>query len=435
MFDYQKEIFEKNPTVKYKIIPKGRRVGLTTGAGKYLVSRLLKGVSPLLWVDTVYSNIDRYYERIFFPELKKLDPRIKVKWQQQKKQLTINGNFLDFRSADRPENLEGFGYKIIFLNEAGIILKNRYLFENAIMPMLLDYPDSQLIAAGTPKGKKGRNGQKHKFYELYEIAKTGNKRYWTQTYTTYSNPNLDKFEIETMRNEMSDLLARQELLGEFVEAITNRWIYSLDNEKYQHKVFTTELQYDRSLPVYLSFDFNKNPVTCLAVQRPRSKQYNGDAIRWIKEFRANSITIDSLCNRIDSCFIGTTEQQRKYGPVNYYVTGDASGLHSDDPLHGKFVTYYQTIRRKLRVPDGRFRVPKVNPKVAASREQTCSIIERHPDFLIDKVQCPYLYDDMMYVEADETGGINKKKDARMAHLLDCGRYDLSTYEKRYWRDI
>ena len=54
----------------------------------------------------------------------------------------------------------------IFLNEAGIILKNNYLYTNTILPMLMDYPDSQLIAAGVPKGKIKKDGTEHIFYTL-----------------------------------------------------------------------------------------------------------------------------------------------------------------------------------------------------------------------------------------------------------------------------
>jgi hypothetical protein len=34
-----------------------------------------------------------------------------------------NGSVIDFGSAERPENLEGFSYDFVVLNEAGIILK------------------------------------------------------------------------------------------------------------------------------------------------------------------------------------------------------------------------------------------------------------------------------------------------------------------------
>ena len=60
---------------------------------------------------------------------------------------------MDFRSADKPENIEGFGYALIILNEAGIILKNRRLWEETIRPMAMDYK-AKVIIGGTPKGKR-----------------------------------------------------------------------------------------------------------------------------------------------------------------------------------------------------------------------------------------------------------------------------------------
>ena len=74
---------------------------------------------------------------------------------------------LDLRSADRPENLEGFGYHLIIINEAGIVLKNRNLWQESILPMTLDYK-AEVIIGGTPKGKKTKNTEKHLFFELFE---------------------------------------------------------------------------------------------------------------------------------------------------------------------------------------------------------------------------------------------------------------------------
>ena len=33
---------------------------------------MLEGVSPILWVDTIYGNIERYVERYFLPVLNDL---------------------------------------------------------------------------------------------------------------------------------------------------------------------------------------------------------------------------------------------------------------------------------------------------------------------------------------------------------------------------
>lgn len=157
----QREIFFEQ-TAKYVIVPKGRRSGITLGGKNAFISYGLDHISPMLWVDTINGNIDRYFDRYFYPTLSQL-PKSLWNWNSQKRELRINDSIIDFRSADKPESIEGFGYKKIFLNEAGIILKDDYLYTNAILPMLLDFPDSQLIAAGVPKGMHKRDGTPHIF--------------------------------------------------------------------------------------------------------------------------------------------------------------------------------------------------------------------------------------------------------------------------------
>ena len=104
----------------------------------YSTEQLLENVSPSLWVDTVNGNIDRYVERNFYSVLKNIPPKY-WKRRQQKKILSIFDRKMDFRPADHQERIEGFSYKFIFLNEAGIILRDEYLFHNTIQPMKLDY--------------------------------------------------------------------------------------------------------------------------------------------------------------------------------------------------------------------------------------------------------------------------------------------------------
>ncbi len=202
----QKEIFLQDQD-KHKVIVKGRRFGLTKGAANYFILKMLEGASPLLWVDTIHSNIDRYVERYFIPVLRQL-PASLWQWRQQKKELRVLESVCDFRSADIPENIEGFGYKIIFLNEAGIILKDEYLWHNAIEPMILDYC-GKVIIGGTPKGC-------NLFYTLYLRAQERDD--WkAYHYTTYDNPYLQKEEIDRIVSEMPERVVRQEIYAKFLE--------------------------------------------------------------------------------------------------------------------------------------------------------------------------------------------------------------------------
>jgi hypothetical protein len=214
-----KMFFEIPFGVKYQIVTKGRRFGATRGAAHAFIEWALEG-KKLLWGDTIHSNIDRYFDRYFLPALKNTD--ITYNYQRQSKQLIIENGYIDFRSADRPENWEGFGYDVIFLNEAGIILKNKYLYTNAVLPMLMDSKTSLLIAAGVPKGKWDRNNDEYPFYSIYKSAKNKVPGYNLLEFSSYDNPLLPIEEIKELEKEiarMSPGMVEQEIHGHFVDGV------------------------------------------------------------------------------------------------------------------------------------------------------------------------------------------------------------------------
>ena len=131
---------------------------------------------------------------------------------------------LDLRSADRPENLEGFGYHLIIINEAGIVLKNRNLWQESILPMTLDYK-AEVIIGGTPKGKKTKNNEKHLFFELFEKGLSDTTgRYKSYNFSSYDNPLIDPIEIDEMVKETPSHLRDQEVFGKFVDVSQGRII-------------------------------------------------------------------------------------------------------------------------------------------------------------------------------------------------------------------
>ena len=202
---------------KFVIVTKGRRFGATKGAINACIEWCLEGLK-ILWGDSVNSNIDRYFERYMRPDLTK--NKIDYSYNKQSKQLTVSRGVIDFRSADRPENWEGFGYDKIVLNEAGIILKNKYLYSSAVLPMMLDNPESQLFALGVPKGKVARNGEEHPFYTLYKNAKNKVPGYSLYEYTSYDNPLLSKEDVALLEEEikrMNPAMVEQEIYGKFVD--------------------------------------------------------------------------------------------------------------------------------------------------------------------------------------------------------------------------
>lgn len=218
----QNEIFfEQFEDARFIAIPKGRRFGATKGAMNACLEWAIEG-QPILWGDTINSNIDRYFERYAKPELVKAGIPFNFNSQQKKLTFPFTDGFIDFRSADRPENWEGFGYKQIILNEAGIILKNDYLYTNAVLPMMMDFSGSRLFALGVPKGKKKKTGQDHKFYTIHLNAVSRRKGYITKTFSSYDNPLLNKTDIADLEEEirsMNPVMVQQEIYGQFVDEV------------------------------------------------------------------------------------------------------------------------------------------------------------------------------------------------------------------------
>ena len=210
-FPAQQAIFDS--PARYKIVVKGRRFGLTKGAANDFIKCALEGkFKKGLWVDVVNSNIDRYIERYFLPHLNKL-PKNMWDWKKQSKMITINDAYIDFRSAEHPETLEGFGYDKAFLNEAGIILKKEYLWNNAIQPMFWDYPNVKVVVGGTPKGGRSL------FEQLASRGKDSNQKlYQTFHYTSFDSPfdHIHKAIQEDMKS-MPERVIQQEIYAQFLE--------------------------------------------------------------------------------------------------------------------------------------------------------------------------------------------------------------------------
>lgn len=222
---------------------KGRRVGFTHGAANYVILNGLNNAHRILWGDTVQTNIDRYVERYFLPVLRKLDPKI-WNWNAQKKELTIKESLVDFRSAERPENWEGFGYHRIILNEAGIILKGdrgRYLWNNAVLPMSMDYQDCIIFFGGTPKGRTDKDGSDCLYYQMAQRPE-----YYHVNVPTDQNPFLN---AETVAEVIAELpegpIRDQEAFGQFVDAgsgiIKREWLRLDDTRLEGDKIIGVDL--------------------------------------------------------------------------------------------------------------------------------------------------------------------------------------------------
>lgn len=413
----QNELFE-GLTAKYNIIRKGRRFGFTHGLMLYCFEQLLLGNGPILWGDTINGNIDRYYQRFLLPVSQQLGKQY-FNWNSQKKEYRIiNGNcnspfdseasIMDFRSADIPENWEGFGYKIIVLNEAGIILKNEYLYKNAVLPMLLDFPDSKLIAGGVPKGKLIKNGSEHPFYTLSKRAQQGDSdsRYKEFVFTSYDSAVAEKEDIDALVEDLgghNHPIVRQEIYGEFVDVVDLPFLHAFSED-----LHVGECVYDEFSPLYLAWDFNKES-TCLLIQ------FDETSIRVLKEYHQKGIEL--ICDDI--------RMNYKYRSV--YINGDASG--GSETASNE--TFYEIVSTGMQIPiiSNSFRIPKANPRHKTSYNH-CNYVFNHSKITIDK-SCKGLIRDCRMVQIIQKKNDLEidKSDQTLTHHLDPLRYHINAEHK------
>ena len=189
-------------------------------------------------------------------------------------------------------------------------------------------------------------------------------------------------------------------------AVNNPFAYAFDELK--HVVSEQECEYNSGKYLQLSFDFNIDPITCVV----------GQDLNFIDEFRLEKSDIYELCDRIKA----------KYPKAVFIVTGDATGRASNALTKGN-LNYYTVIKQQLQLADTQMKQPSINPAVEDRRVLTNSMLQNEPIRI--SARCKYLIEDLKFVEVNEKGDIDKAKDKRRSHLLDCFGYYLNTFYKNY----
>lgn len=409
--EQQTEIFDYEGPARFHTIKKGRRFGFTYGAAIKSIEWCLQDEGPILWGDTVHGNLTRYVERYFLPKLKGIPHR----YRDDKKLLTIGEQNIDLRSAEHPENWEGFGYRRIILNEAGIILQDPYLYYNAVLPMMMDYPDAQLFAGGVPKGKLLKDGREHPFFTLDKLGMSDSPLHRSLSFSSYDNPFLSRDDIALMEKEiaaMSPEEVRQEIYGEFVDAVSGqRFAHKFDQIKHVKSCHQM-----KQLPTFVSVDFNVDPF-CAIFASIWEDQHGPHCWVWAEESIHNA-TVAEMAQRIKA---------RIVHPLLLEMTGDHGGVarrlgaKSSTTLFGDMSNILNLHDRQLTLP--------ANPPHLTSREDVNYALVHHPDLRIDP-SCTGLIRDLLTVEVMPDGKIKKSdrtKVAQQSDLLDAFRYLVNTY--------
>lgn len=371
----QLEVFFPAKPARFNAIAKGRRFGATRGAAHAAIEWALEG-KQILWGDTISANIKKYYERYFLPALK-ASKDVSYEWSERGQMLKVGAGFIDFRSADRPENWEGFGYHKIILNEAGIILKDRYLYTNAVLPMLMDFEGSELYALGVPKGKTLRDGTEHPFYTMYKQGESGTDNYRSLRYSSHDNPLLTTADIEELSKEISKMSKgeeQQEVFGFFIDHSSGFEFFTAFE---QSKHVVTE-PYRPELALHETLDFNAVPYFPLLVSQIWQEKGGRWRVHFLKEYcLAPPMSTTALA--CDAVTKDLTDGLWKGHNAGLFYYGDHTGKNRSTMATEEVRHNFDTVENKHKqwLVNGSDRVLRANPPHTKARDFINSCFAGH----------------------------------------------------------
>lgn len=392
--------------------------GGAAGGGKSYVS-----LATLITLAKLYPNSRSHVIRESLPTLKrttiptffKLCPKSFIRNYHQTDHIVTftNGSTLEFfpENFSQDKNLtrfDGLETNFFLIEEAQEVQKKT--FEKCKLRVgrhiIPNQPPRLILLTCNPS----QTWTKKEFHEP-AMSGTLKSSYFYKRALMSDNPDLPPEYVAAMEN-LDDVTRAVFVNGDWnVVDVERPFAYGFD----KFKTVKSKVEIEKSEPIILSFDFNVDPITAIAGQSFKDK------IRVIREFRLRNSDIYNLCSVIRS----------EFGDRLFIVTGDASGANRSAMTKG-VMNYYTIIREELDLPKSAFKVPTFNPSIKNSRVLLNSILQKHKNLEID-ASCEYLIHDLQNVEADQHGDIEKSKDSKSTHLLDCFRYFLWTFHNDFVR--
>lgn len=370
----------------------GRRFGKTTLIEE-LASEAVDGKLVGIWFPT-YKDLSEVWK-----DLKKTYRPIIARQNEQLKQIElVTGGLIDFWSMEDPDSGQGRKYHRAIIDEAAKAPKLYQAWENTIRPTLTDYRGDAFILS-RPKGKN--NGfylieEKHRQFDNWAFFH----------FTTYDNPFIDKLEIEEAKSQLDKLTFDQEFLAEYVDANDRPFLYKFDETIHCVDSYTP----NPHLPILASFDFNKDPMTCLIGQ-----QVDIWTSYAFAEINLANGSTPEVCDQIIVDFPRWL--------VNMDVTGDATGRNRSALTVGN-LNHYRIIKDKLDLSDDNLKMPKQNPALSDSRV-LCNSVLQNANFYITK-NCKKTIRDAQMAYVDVSGELVKTQIEGLHHF-DTLRYMIHAF--------
>ena len=382
---------------RFNHIKCGRRFGKTFFINILLAKAFInesngKRTTPFkigIWFPT-YKDLDHVWlkAKSDFHEL------IASKSETLKQIETISGGKIHFWSMENPDSGRGYDYDRAIIDEFAKAKKNKEAWQNTIRPTLTDRAGDAWIFS-TPKGKSNY------FFQL-QLDHENDDDWAFFTFTSYDNPYLDPQEIDSAKNQLDKISFAQEYLAEDVDANERPFMYCFNEDKN----VTTGLKLNPGLPLWFSFDFNVQPMTCLVAQMS-----DMDTVHVVAIEKRDSASVYDMCDLL----------KVKYPKYHWMFTGDASGRNRNVADRSKR-SFWKIVKAEMRAQDRQFDRLRRRNLDHISSQIICNSVLEHKNVLINQ-ECKELIDDIRYASLDDNGKLVKTPD-RGLHFFDGFRYLL-----------
>ena len=186
---------------KYFTLDIGRQFGKSMLAQNQAVDFMLNKGWSGAWVSPTYKQAKKVADE--------LDSNFEGLFNYNKSELTMktpNGAQIQFFSSERYDNIRGFTFDYLIIDEAAHQAEEAW---TEVLRATVLVKGKKVLFVSTPKGKNW-------FHTMYLLGKT-NDNYTSFKFTSYDNPLIDPKEIDAARETLPDHIFRQEYLAEFLD--------------------------------------------------------------------------------------------------------------------------------------------------------------------------------------------------------------------------
>jgi len=204
----QREYLAARDDHRWRVCCWGRRSGKSEIAGvecfRYAVEN--PGAN-IWWVGPTYGQANDYGFDKLFPKIPKILLDGQPKRSKPREIYFKNGSKISYRSADRPDSLDGAGVDFLVVDEAA--QTPEIVWYQHLRPTLADTQgDATFIS--TPRGQNW-------FHDWFNRGQSDeHPNVWSSQVASYENPHVPDTEIDDAATEIPDRVFQQEYLAIFV---------------------------------------------------------------------------------------------------------------------------------------------------------------------------------------------------------------------------